>query len=109
MDKKGGRHQNPSTILKRDRLPNGICGAQHFDITGHGTEHFDLTDGVEYDTGHTDYVPDSVLNALLDEQEASEDIEAVTSEAASSSSGAPTYTTDFRLTEAQSQRIARNR
>ena len=104
-----GKHCNPKDILKPDQAPQESSRAQMFDITGNGAEHYDLDDKDAYNNNHMDYVPDSWLNALLDEQEANDATEVVVGEAASSGSQAPTYLIQGELTEDQCTRIARNR
>ena len=54
-------------------------------------------------------MPDFVLNALLDEQEENAGSNEVVVEAAASSSQAPVFIAQSKLTEAQRERIARNR
>jgi len=86
-----GKCCDPKEILKPDRAPQEDSRAKMFDITGNSAEHHDLNDNNAYDNNHMDYVPDTWLNALLDEQEANDATQVVVCEAASSSSQAPSY------------------
>ena len=82
---------DPKYILKPDRAPQEDSRAKMYDITGNGAEHFDLNEEDDYHNNFMDYVPDTWLNALLDDQEAEEAKVVIVCEAASSSSQAPRF------------------